>query len=73
MLRARRTASGGQGGGGLLFPGGEDPDYWDFLHFSTVIGVASQTADIAFTSSRCGALGPSTGSSPSPSTPWCWP
>ncbi|CAN5713676.1 hypothetical protein BH10PSE5_BH10PSE5_17750 [soil metagenome] len=36
--------------GGLMFPGDEEPDYWDFLHFSTVIGVASQTADIAFTS-----------------------
>lgn len=36
--------------GGLIFPGGEAPDYWDFLHFSTVIGVASQTADIAFAS-----------------------
>jgi uncharacterized membrane protein len=36
--------------GGLDFPGGEDPDYWDFLHFSVVIGVACQTADIAFTS-----------------------
>lgn len=36
--------------GGLLFPGGEEPDYWDFVHFSVVIGVASQTADIAFTS-----------------------
>lgn len=36
--------------GGLAFPGGEDPDYWDFLHFATVIGVASQTADVAFTS-----------------------
>ncbi|RYF98648.1 MAG: DUF1345 domain-containing protein [Caulobacteraceae bacterium] len=35
---------------GLLFPGGEAPDYWDFVHFSVVIGVASQTADIAFTS-----------------------
>lgn len=35
---------------GLLFPGGEEPDYWDFLHFSVVIGVASQTADISFTS-----------------------
>lgn len=32
--------------GGLIFPGGEDPDYWDFLHFSTIIGVAQQTADI---------------------------
>ena len=36
--------------GGLAFPGGEEPDYWDFVHFSTVIGVAAQTADIAFTS-----------------------
>ena len=34
---------------GLDFPGGEPPDYWDFLHFAVVIGVASQTADIAFT------------------------
>lgn len=32
--------------GGLVFPGGEAPDYWDFLHFSLIIGVASQTADI---------------------------
>jgi uncharacterized membrane protein len=32
--------------GGLIFPGGEDPDYWDFVHFSTIIGVAQQTADI---------------------------
>ena len=36
--------------GGLAFPGDECPDYWDFLHFSVVIGVAAQTADIAFTS-----------------------
>jgi uncharacterized membrane protein len=35
--------------GGLAFPGDEAPDYRDFLHFSIVIGVASQTADIAFT------------------------
>lgn len=35
---------------GLKFPGGEEPDYWDFLHFSIVIGVACQTADIEFTS-----------------------
>jgi len=35
---------------GLRFPGGEEPDYWDFLHFSVVIGVACQTADIEFTS-----------------------
>ena len=43
--------------GGLLFPGGEDPDYWDFLHFSVVIGVAAQTADIAFVSKPMRRLG----------------
>jgi len=32
--------------GGLLFPGEIEPDYWDFLHFSLIIGVASQTADV---------------------------
>lgn len=36
--------------GGLQFPSDALPDYWDFLHFAVVIGVASQTADIAFTS-----------------------
>jgi uncharacterized membrane protein len=36
--------------GGLAFPGGEAPDYWDFVHFAVIIGVASQTADISFTS-----------------------
>ncbi len=36
--------------GGLKFPEGGEPDYWDFLHFSIIIGVASQTADIAFDS-----------------------
>ncbi len=42
---------------GLLFPGGEPPDYWDFLHFSIVIGVAAQTADVAFTDKRLRRLG----------------
>lgn len=35
---------------GLKFPEGGEPDYWDFLHFSVIIGVASQTADIAYDS-----------------------
>lgn len=38
-----------EGGGvrqGLIFPGGEEPDFGDFFHFSLVIGVAAQTADI---------------------------
>ncbi len=32
--------------GGLLFPGEDAPDYWDFVHFSLIIGVACQTADV---------------------------
>ncbi|WP_091740377.1 DUF1345 domain-containing protein [Phenylobacterium immobile] len=43
------AGEGGGDAGGLNFPGGEEPDYWDFVHFSVVIGVASQTADISFT------------------------
>jgi uncharacterized membrane protein len=43
--------------GGLSFPGKGAPDYWDFLHFSIVIGVASQTADIAFTDKGLRRLG----------------
>ena len=35
---------------GLKFPEGGDPDYWDFLHFSVIIGVAAQTADISYDS-----------------------
>jgi uncharacterized membrane protein len=31
---------------GLIFPGGEDPDFADFFHFALVIAVAAQTADI---------------------------
>ena len=36
--------------GGLHFPGHDQPDYWDFVHFAVIIGVACQTADIEFTS-----------------------
>ena len=43
--------------GGLQFPGGEEPDNWDFLHFAIVIGVANQTADIAFTNKRLRRIG----------------
>jgi len=34
-------------GGGLTFPGGEEPDYWDFVYFSFVIGMTSQVSDVA--------------------------
>ena len=36
--------------GGLEFPGGETPDYADFLYFSFVLGATSQTSDVAITS-----------------------
>lgn len=36
--------------GGLNFPEGGTPDYWDFVHFAIVIGSTAQTADIAITS-----------------------
>ncbi len=36
--------------GGLEFPGGEAPDYSDFLYFSFVLGATSQTSDVAITS-----------------------
>src|SRR5206468_3598405 len=34
-------------GGGMAFPGGEtEPDYWDFVYFSFVIGMTSQVSDV---------------------------
>ena len=44
------TWSGAPPAGGLVFPGGHQPDYGDFLYFAFVIGVACQTADVAITS-----------------------
>jgi uncharacterized membrane protein len=38
--------------GGLAFPEGdkkEDPDYWDFVYFSFVIGMTAQTSDVGVT------------------------
>ena len=32
---------------GLVFPDKPEPDYWDFLYFSFVIGMTSQTSDVA--------------------------
>src|SRR5215831_4570955 len=36
--------------GGLNFPGGEPPDYWDFVYFSFVVGMTGQVSDVAVTS-----------------------
>jgi uncharacterized membrane protein len=40
-------------GGGLAFPGGApEPDYWDFVYFSLVIGMTSQVSDVGVTSQQ---------------------
>jgi uncharacterized membrane protein len=40
----------GRKGGGLLFPGDlREPDYWDFVYFSFVVGMTSQVSDVAIT------------------------
>ncbi len=36
--------------GGLDFPDDIEPDYWDFLYFSFVIGMTSQVSDVPITS-----------------------
>jgi len=34
-------------GGGMEFPGGDrEPDYWDFMYFSFVIGMCAQVSDV---------------------------
>jgi len=35
---------------GLDFPGAQDPDYFDFLYYSVVIGMTSQVSDVQVTS-----------------------
>jgi uncharacterized membrane protein len=32
--------------GGLVFPGRRDPDYWDFMYFSFVVGMTFQVSDV---------------------------
>jgi uncharacterized membrane protein len=42
--------AGDQRTGGLLFPGKEDPDYWDFLYYSLVVAMTAQVSDVQITS-----------------------
>ena len=44
---ARRQARGG-----LEFPGGGTPDYWDFAYFAFVLGMTFQVSDVQITSRR---------------------
>ena len=43
--------------GGLEFGGEGAPDYWDFVHFSIVMGATAQTADITFSSKEMRRIG----------------
>jgi uncharacterized membrane protein len=36
--------------GGLVFPGDQDPDYWDFLYYSLVVAMTAQVSDVQITS-----------------------
>ena len=38
--------------GGLIFPGDQPPDYFDFAYFSFVIGMTCQVSDVQITSRR---------------------
>jgi uncharacterized membrane protein len=41
----------GQDSGGLLFPAGSpEPDFWDFVYFSLVLGMTCQVSDVQITS-----------------------
>jgi uncharacterized membrane protein len=43
--------------GGLEFGQEGEPDYWDFVHFSIVVGATAQTADITFSSKEMRRIG----------------
>jgi uncharacterized membrane protein len=36
--------------GGLIFPGNEAPDYWDFVYYSLVVAMTAQVSDVQITS-----------------------
>lgn len=36
----------GEDRGGIDFPGGGSPDYWDFLYFAVTLGMTFQTSDV---------------------------
>lgn len=38
--------------GGLEFPGGLPPDYWDFVYFALVLGMTFQVSDVQITSRK---------------------
>ena len=47
-----RDGAAGKFAGGLAIPSTKTPDYHDFLHFSLILGMTFQTADINITDSK---------------------
>jgi uncharacterized membrane protein len=47
-----KTPSSYKHAGGLAFPGQREPDYWDFLYFSFVIGITFQVSDVQIENHR---------------------
>ena len=48
--RDDKASNTSQNAEGLDFPGDKEPDYWDFLYFSFVIGMTCQVSDVPVTS-----------------------
>jgi uncharacterized membrane protein len=46
------SGADGKDEGGLIFPGTDEPDYWDFLYFSVCLGMTFQTSDVEMTNRR---------------------
>ena len=46
------TAEKGKDLGGIEFPKTDEPDYWDFLYFSTCLSMTFQVSDMNITSGR---------------------
>ena len=49
-LYYQRSKSEQSASPGLDFPGGQDPDYFDFLYYAFVVGMTSQVSDVQITS-----------------------
>jgi uncharacterized membrane protein len=46
------TGTKGKDAGGVTFPDTKEPNYWDFLYFSTCLGMTFQVSDMNITSGR---------------------
>jgi len=52
QLSSNGQAGNGKIDGGLEFPSQDEPDYWDFIYFSIVLGMTFQVSDVQITSRK---------------------